>query len=29
MHVSAKDLLLALTIGAEVFAVAALWPLSE
>ena len=29
MHVSAKDLLLALTIGAEVFAIAALWPLSE
>ncbi len=29
MHVTAKDLLLALTIGAEVFAVAALWPLSE
>jgi len=29
MHVSAKDFLLALTIGAEVFAIAALWPLSE
>ncbi|MEO5686599.1 MAG: hypothetical protein ABIR54_04490 [Burkholderiaceae bacterium] len=29
MHVFAKDLLLALTIGAEVFAIAALWPLSE
>jgi hypothetical protein len=29
MHVSAKDLLLALAIGAEVFAIAALWPLSE
>ncbi len=29
MHVSAKDFLLALMIGAEVFAVAALWPLSE
>lgn len=29
MHVSPKDLLLALTIGAEVFAIAALWPLSE
>ena len=29
MHVTAKDLLLALTIGAEVFAIAALWPLSE
>ena len=29
MLVSAKDVLLALTIGAEVFAIAALWPLSE
>jgi hypothetical protein len=29
MHVSAKDLLLALAIGAEVFAIAALWPLSD
>jgi hypothetical protein len=29
MYVSAKDLLLAFTIGAEVFAIAALWPLSE
>jgi hypothetical protein len=29
MQVSPKDLLLALTIGAEVFAIAALWPLSE
>ena len=29
MHVSARDFLLALTIGAEVFAIAALWPLSE
>ena len=29
MLVSAKDFLLALTIGAEVFAIAALWPLSE
>jgi hypothetical protein len=29
MQVFAKDLLLALTIGAEVFAIAALWPLSE
>jgi len=29
MHISAQDLLLALAIGAEVFAVAALWPLSE
>jgi hypothetical protein len=29
MHVSSKDLLLALMIGAEVFAIAALWPLSE
>ena len=29
MHVSASDLLLALAIGAEVFAIAALWPLSE
>ena len=29
MHVSPKDLLLALAIGAEVFAIAALWPLSE
>jgi hypothetical protein len=29
MHVSSKDFLLALTIGAEVFAIAALWPLSE
>ena len=29
MHLTAKDLLLALTIGAEVFAIAALWPLSE
>ena len=29
MQLSAKDFLLALTIGAEVFAIAALWPLSE
>lgn len=29
MHVTAQDFLLALVIGAEVFAVAALWPLSE
>ena len=29
MHVFVKDLLLALMIGAEVFAIAALWPLSE
>jgi hypothetical protein len=29
MHGFAKDLLLALMIGAEVFAIAALWPLSE
>jgi len=29
MHVTANDFLLALIIGAEVFAVAALWPLSE
>ena len=29
MHVSARDFLLALVIGAEVFAIAALWPLSE
>jgi hypothetical protein len=29
MHVSAKDFLLALMIGAEVFAIASLWPLSE
>ena len=29
MLVSAKDVLLALMIGAEVFAIAALWPLSE
>ncbi len=29
MHVSSKDLLLALAIGAEVSAIAALWPLSE
>ena len=29
MHVTSKDFLLALTIGAEVFAIAALWPLSE
>jgi hypothetical protein len=29
MHVSAQDFLLALAIGAEVFAIAALWPLSE
>ena len=29
MHDFAKDLLVALMIGAEVFAVAALWPLSE
>jgi hypothetical protein len=29
MHDFAKDLLLALMIGAEVFAIAALWPLSE
>ncbi len=29
MHDFAKDLLVALLIGAEVFAIAALWPLSE
>ena len=29
MHDFAKDLLLAAAIGAEVFAIAALWPLSE
>jgi hypothetical protein len=29
MHVTAKDLLLSLLIGAEVFAIASLWPLSE
>jgi len=29
MHVTAKDLLFALLVGAEVFAIAALWPLSE
>ena len=29
MHLSARDFLLALLIGAEVFAIAALWPLSE
>ena len=29
MHVTAKDFLFALMIGAEVFAIAALWPLSE
>ena len=29
MHEFAKDLLIALMIGAEVFAIAALWPLSE
>ena len=29
MHVTVKDLLLALMIGAEVFAIASLWPLSE
>ena len=29
MHVSVQQLLLALVIGAEVFAIAALWPLSE
>jgi hypothetical protein len=29
MYVTAKDFLLALIIGAEVFAVASLWPLSE
>lgn len=29
MHLTARDLLLALLIGAEVFAIAALWPLSE
>ena len=29
MHDFAKDLLIALMIGAEVFAIAALWPLSE
>ena len=29
MHVFAQDLALALMIGAEVFAIAALWPLSE
>lgn len=29
MHVTVNDFLLALIIGAEVFAVAALWPLSE
>jgi hypothetical protein len=29
MHVSAQQLLLALVIGGEVFAIAALWPLSE
>jgi len=29
MHLRAQDLLLALAIGAEVFAIAALWPLAE
>ena len=29
MHLSAKDFLIALLIGAEVFAIASLWPLSE
>ena len=29
MHLTAKDLALALLIGAEVFAIASLWPLSE
>jgi hypothetical protein len=29
MHVTAQQLLLALIIGGEVFAIAALWPLSE
>ena len=29
MHLSAKDFFLALLIGAEVFAIASLWPLSE
>ena len=29
MHDFAKDLLIALMIGAEVFAIAALWPLSD
>jgi hypothetical protein len=29
MHVSAQDILLSLLIGGEVFAIAALWPLSE
>lgn len=29
MHLSARDFLLALLIGAEMFAIASLWPLSE
>jgi hypothetical protein len=29
MHLTAKDFLMALLIGAEVFAIASLWPLSE
>ena len=29
MHLTAKDVLIALLIGAEVFAIASLWPLSE